>query len=135
MPVVLKRKKPPLQKDAKVASGIARALQNQDLDFLMDILDKRGLAYMAFKHIRKTAELADIGINLAAEIQQIWKYSNENPPERHYRRGSGGGGGQRLNRDSRLPAPPAPAPGLQPMPREGAPTSWCTSCRRRCWPT
>jgi hypothetical protein len=67
-----------LQKDARVASTIARSLQNEDLDFLLDTLDKQRVAYMAFENIRKTAELAELGINLAAEIQQIWAYSSEN---------------------------------------------------------
>jgi len=51
----------------------------EGLQQVEDILDQKSAAYEAFKAARKTAELAELGINLAAEIQAIWKASSENP--------------------------------------------------------
>jgi hypothetical protein len=51
----------------------------EGLQQVEDMLDQKSAAYEAFKAARKTAELAELGINLAAEIQAIWKASSENP--------------------------------------------------------
>ncbi|MGI4762326.1 MAG: hypothetical protein ACRYF0_16570 [Janthinobacterium lividum] len=51
----------------------------EGLQQVEDMLDKKSAAYEAFKAARKAAELAELGINLAAEIQAIWKSASENP--------------------------------------------------------
>jgi hypothetical protein len=51
----------------------------EGLQQVEDMLDKKSAAYEAFKAARKTAEMAELGINLAAEIQAIWKAASENP--------------------------------------------------------
>ncbi|MGI4833266.1 MAG: hypothetical protein ACRYFK_07375 [Janthinobacterium lividum] len=62
----------------KMAGQAARLLAD-GLQLVEDNLDQKGEAYQAFKALRKTAELAELGINLAAEIQAIWKAASENP--------------------------------------------------------
>jgi len=62
----------------KMASQGAHLLV-EGLSMVEDMLDKKSAAYEAFKAARKTAELAELGINLAAEIQAIWKAASENP--------------------------------------------------------
>lgn len=62
----------------KMAASGARVLAD-GLQQVEEMLDKKGAAYEAFKAARKTAELAELGINLAAEIQAIWKSASENP--------------------------------------------------------
>jgi hypothetical protein len=51
----------------------------EGLKLVEDNLNKKGAAYQVFKTMRKTAELAEIDINLIAEIQAIWKAANQNP--------------------------------------------------------
>lgn len=62
----------------KMASQGAHLLV-EGLQQVEDMLDKKSAAYEAFKAARKAAELAELGINLAAEIQAIWKAASENP--------------------------------------------------------
>ncbi len=57
----------------------ATGLLAQGLRQVEDMLDQKSAAYEAFKAARKAAELAELGINLAAEIQAIWKAASENP--------------------------------------------------------
>lgn len=62
----------------KMASQGAHLLV-EGLSMVEEMLDKKSAAYEAFKAARKTAELAELGINLTAEIQAIWKAASENP--------------------------------------------------------
>ncbi|MGI4760907.1 MAG: hypothetical protein ACRYF0_09390 [Janthinobacterium lividum] len=62
----------------KLASQGAHLLV-EGLQQVEDMLDKKSAAYEAFKAARKAAELAELGINLAAEVQAIWKAASENP--------------------------------------------------------
>lgn len=54
-------------------------LLKEGLQLVEDNLDKKSAAYQLFKAARKTAELAEIGINLAAELQNNSKAASENP--------------------------------------------------------
>jgi hypothetical protein len=64
--------------DLKMQAGGATLLK-ESLQLVEDNLDKKSAAYQLFKAARKTAELAEIGINLAAEMQANAKASSENP--------------------------------------------------------
>ena len=73
-----KLKQDELSFELKVA-GQGASLLKEGLQLVEDHLDKKSAAYKAFKAARKAAEIAEIGINLAAEIQAIWKAASENP--------------------------------------------------------
>jgi hypothetical protein len=62
----------------KMAAQDAHLLMD-GLQQVEDMLDKKSAAYETFKAARKAAELAELGINLAAEIQAIWKAASQNP--------------------------------------------------------
>jgi phage-related minor tail protein len=64
--------------DLKMQAGGATILK-EGLQMVEDILDKKSAAYQLFKAARKTAELAEIGINLQAELQANAKAASENP--------------------------------------------------------
>jgi hypothetical protein len=64
--------------ELKIAGGAATLLK-EGLALVEDNLDKKSTAYQIFKAARKTAELAEIGMNLQAEMQANSKASSENP--------------------------------------------------------
>jgi hypothetical protein len=64
--------------DLKMQAGGATILK-EGLQLIEDNLDKKSAAYMIFKQARKTAELAELGINLQAELQANAKAASENP--------------------------------------------------------
>jgi phage-related minor tail protein len=64
--------------DLKMQAGGATILK-EGLQLIEDNLDKKSAAYMIFKQARKTAELAELGINLQAELQANSKAASENP--------------------------------------------------------
>jgi hypothetical protein len=64
--------------DQKMAAGGASLLK-EGLQLVEDNLDKKSAAYQVFKAARKTAELAELGINLAAEMASNAKMAAENP--------------------------------------------------------
>lgn len=64
--------------DMQMAQGKATLLK-EGLQLVEDNLDKQSTAYQVFKAARKAAELAEIGINLAAEMQYNAKAAAANP--------------------------------------------------------
>jgi hypothetical protein len=64
--------------DLQMAAGKATILK-EGLQLIEDNLDKQSTAYQLFKAARKTAELAELGINLQAELQANAKAAAENP--------------------------------------------------------
>lgn len=64
--------------DLKMQAGGATLLK-ESLQLVEDNLDKKSAAYQLFKAARKTAELAELGINLAAEMSANAKAAADNP--------------------------------------------------------
>ncbi|MDF7810518.1 tape measure protein [Hymenobacter sp. YC55] len=58
---------------------VRKIMDSDELAFIMDNIDKKSGAYKAYKAIRKTLALADLGINLAKELSAIAEAAAENP--------------------------------------------------------
>jgi hypothetical protein len=63
----------------KSVNAVKKVLHSEEVTFLMDNLDKQSGIYKAFKAARKAAEIADVGIKYASEMQSIAKAASENP--------------------------------------------------------
>jgi hypothetical protein len=74
-----KKQEEDLQKFEQKMAASKVELLKEGLQLVEDNLDKKSAAYQLFKAARKTAELAEIGINLAAELQNNSKVASENP--------------------------------------------------------
>ena len=74
-----KKQKEDLAGFEKKMQAAGASLLHEGLQLVEDNLNKKTVAYQLFKAARKTAELAELGINLAAELSANAKAAAENP--------------------------------------------------------